>query len=198
MGGGRYWEGVDVLARADWVVSWGLGVAAWRLGCMTSFSCLLLLGRDVPSRWHFTGILEHINNSHFSYLQQVALRFVPSMTVSWRLAEKSDGGIGGKGGDGVAVQGRESDGQRRLDVATRSVSAPDRLRWWRRCRRFSPGKALHGIAHRRAWAAVHRHPEQQGRAWRRVAVPLTTAVQPLKKGSAFGLAARPRGASVGN
>lgn len=42
-------------------------------------------------------------------------------------AEKSDGGIGGKGGDGVAVQGRESEGQRRLDVATRSVSAPDRL-----------------------------------------------------------------------
>lgn len=42
-------------------------------------------------------------------------------------AEKSDGGIGGKGGDGVAVQGREYEGQRRLDVATRSVSAPDRL-----------------------------------------------------------------------
>lgn len=97
MGGGRYWEGVDVLARADWVVSWGLGVAAWRLGCMTSFSCLLLLGRDVPSRWHFTGILEHINNSHFSYLQQVALRFVPSMTVSWRRRKSPTEALGEKG-----------------------------------------------------------------------------------------------------
>lgn len=86
-----------MLVRADWVVSWGLGVAAWRLGCMTSFSCLLLLGRDVPSRWHFTGILEHINNSQFSYLQQVALRVVPSMTVSWRRRKSPTEALGEKG-----------------------------------------------------------------------------------------------------
>lgn len=117
-----------MLVRADWVVSWGLGVAAWRLGCMTSFSCLLLLGRDVPSRWHFTGILEHITKQFTIFLSSASgASFGPVHDRLLAAAEKSDGDIGGKGGDGVAVQGRESEGQRRLDVATRSVSAPDRL-----------------------------------------------------------------------